>query len=139
MGIMGIGPLLAIVGAICALVVVFFIKVVGLSITLPAPWREWVFAAGVLFIAIGVSFWIASALNIRRAYGAHRLATTGVYGVSRNPMYAGFIVFLIPGLALLLNEMLILFVPVAMFLAFKLRIGLEEEYLGKVRKTSSNC
>ncbi len=46
-------------------------------------------------------------------------------------MYAGFIVFIIPGLALAMNEMLLFIISIAMFAAFKLRIGREEEFLAK--------
>jgi len=46
-------------------------------------------------------------------------------------MYAGFIVFIVPGLALILNNMLLIGVSMAMFVVFKLRIGVEENILLK--------
>jgi protein-S-isoprenylcysteine O-methyltransferase Ste14 len=46
-------------------------------------------------------------------------------------MYAAFIVFIIPGLALALNHLLLLFVSASMFIAFKMLIGKEEEFLAK--------
>jgi protein-S-isoprenylcysteine O-methyltransferase Ste14 len=76
-------------------------------------------------------FWIASVILVKRAFVSHRLVQTGVYGLSRNPMYAGFIVFVIPDLALFTNNLLLLVTSVLMFIAFKMRIGREEEFLVK--------
>ena len=131
MSILGIGPLLAIVGAIAALIVIVLEKVIGFTLSLPAPWRVWAFALGVVLMAVGVVFWLSSAVLVKKAYGSYRLTTTNVYGISRNPMYAGFIIFIIPGIALALNNLTLFLVAVAMFVAFKLRIGLEEVYLAK--------
>ena len=55
--------------------------------------------------------------------------TKGVYGLSRNPMYSAFIVFIVPGLAFMTNNFLILFISICMFIGFKLLIGKEEKYL----------
>lgn len=46
-------------------------------------------------------------------------------------MYASFIVFLIPAVAFISNDLLILAVPVAMFSTFKLLIRKEEAFLEK--------
>ncbi len=131
MSIVGIGPVLAIVGAIAALLVAVADKIIGVTLSLTAPWREWACALGVILMAIGVIFWFSSVVLVKKAYGSHRLTTTGVYGISRNPMYAAFIVFIVPGVALVVNELMLLLVAVAMFVVFKLRIGLEEEYLAR--------
>ena len=131
MNILGIGPLLAITGVITGAIVMIFCRVAECSASLPSPWREWIFWVGIILLIIGVYFWISSAILVKRAFESRRLVQTGVYGLSRNPMYAGFIVFIIPGLALMLNNMLLIAVSVAMFVVFKLRIGLEESFLSK--------
>ena len=44
-------------------------------------------------------------------------------------MYAAFIIFIVPGVAFLCNNLLVLGASVGMFVAFKLQIGKEEEFL----------
>ncbi len=131
MNILGIGPLLAITGVVTGTIVMIFCRIAECSVSLPSPWREWIFWVGIILLILGVYFWISSAILVKPAFESRRLVQTGVYGLSRNPMYAGFIVFIIPGLALMLNNMLLIAVSVAMFIVFKLRIGLEESFLSK--------
>jgi protein-S-isoprenylcysteine O-methyltransferase Ste14 len=71
----------------------------------------------------------ASPLAVKRALGSGCLVTGGVYRLCRNPMYAGFVLFIVPGLALLLNNLLLIVVSAVMFMAFKLRISREEDSL----------
>ena len=131
MNIFGIGPLLAITGVVTGAIAMIFCRIAECSGSLPSPWREWILWVGIILLIIGVYFWISSAILVKMAFESRRLVQTGVYGFSRNPMYAGFIVFIIPGLALVLNNMLLIVVSVAMFVVFKLRIGLEESFLSK--------
>jgi protein-S-isoprenylcysteine O-methyltransferase Ste14 len=131
MNILGIGPLLAVVGA-CSFGALFLLRrILGITIPLPPAWREYVMAFGILLIAVGLYFWISSALLISKAFRSHRLETSGVYRLSRNPLYAAFIVFIVPGIAFLCNDLFICATSLAMFAAFKLRIGKEEDFLKK--------
>ncbi len=131
MNILGIGPLLAVVGA-CSFGIIFFLqRIIGMTIPLPPACREYATAFGILLIAVGLYFWISSALLISKAFRSHRLEISGVYRLSRNPLYAAFIVFIVPGIAFLCNDLFICAVSLAMFAAFKLRIGKEEEFLRK--------
>jgi len=57
------------------------------------------------------------------------LITQGVYQLVRNPMYTGFIVFIVPGLSLILNNPLIILSSIVMLLVFKINIYKEEQYL----------
>ena len=63
------------------------------------------------------------------AYGEDDLATTGIFGLVRHPIYSAWIVFLIPGLAVLSRSWLLLPTPLAAYLVFKLRIWKEDAYL----------
>ena len=129
MNIFGIGPMLAFTGAIGLLIILVLHLGLGVSIPLSPPWYQVIRVLGAFLCIIGVYFWISSILLISRAYKSHHLETSGVYRFSRNPMYAAFIVFLVPGIACICNNLLILIVPMGMYVAFKIRIKREEEYL----------
>ena len=84
---------------------------------------------GIALLIVGVFFWISAGLQVKRAFGSHQLVTTGVFRLSRNPMYAGFILFIIPGIALIANALMVIVISATMFVAFKARIKREEEFL----------
>jgi protein-S-isoprenylcysteine O-methyltransferase Ste14 len=98
MGMSGIGPKIAVVGVGTGAIVILVDRLFHASIHLPPPWRECAFWLGVVFVIAGVYFWLSSALLVKRAFDARRLVTGGVYRLSRNPMYAAFIVFIVQGL-----------------------------------------
>ncbi len=129
MTVMGIGPLLAVVGVVTTTAIVVSEKVTGYTLSLPASWGELQLIVAIALVVIGVVFWLSSAVVVKRAFDSHRLVTTGPFRLSRNPMYAGFMLFLIPGIALILNDLLLILISVAMFVVFKARIRQEEEYL----------
>lgn len=131
MTILGIGPSLVLTGALATFLVLAIEKITGCTLTLPESWHTWALWPGVALLLVGIYFWIASALQVKRAFATHQLAQSGVYALSRNPMYAGFILFIIPGLALISNHLLLLAVSLSILLVFKMRVGKEEEYLRK--------
>ncbi len=129
MSILGIGPSLAITGVATAVALIVVKRLTGYALALSSPWQEWGLVAGIFVMIIGVFFWLSAGLTVKRAFEARTLVTKGVFSVSRNPMYAGFILFIFPGLALALNDLLIIIISVALYVAFKARIGREEEFL----------
>ncbi len=60
---------------------------------------------------------------------AGKLIKTGIYKICRNPLYASFVCFIVPGLMLLTNSWIFLTVPIFMYFVFKLLIKAEERYL----------
>lgn len=94
----------------------------------PFP-REVGIGAGAILVAAGLYFWLDSVRLIATRFKKGVLITEGVYRFVRNPMYAAFIVFIVPGLSLLLDNPLIILSSAAMLLAFKSGIHWEEEYL----------
>ena len=129
MSILGIGPALAFAVGGSLVLVIGLKSVFGISIELPSSLHDARLVIGALLTLTGLGFWLWSATLLKRAYDAHRLETGGVYAISRNPLYAAFIVFLIPGIALVFNNLMLLIPSVAMFVTFRLRIRREEEYL----------
>lgn len=129
MTIFGIGPLLFVAGGSTLAGVLLLQLMVDVRVAFPSPWWQIFFGIGIILCAIGAYFWIGSALLVERAFRRHELVTNGPFRLSRNPLYAAFIVFVMPGVAFIVNNLLILAVSVVTFIVFKLQIGKEEEYL----------
>ena len=121
-------------------------KLVGLSALLASPllvaraiWAD-AFAihfaprlvttiAGSLLLAAGIPFCASAMRTLHRGFPKGELFTGGVYGFCRNPIYASWIVFLVPGIFLLLSSWLFALVPLAMYAALRLTIHREEAWL----------
>jgi protein-S-isoprenylcysteine O-methyltransferase Ste14 len=83
----------------------------------------------ILLLVIGLPYYVVSIYSVTRAFNAGRLATKGVYGICRHPVYGSWIVFNVPAFALLLHSWLLLTVPVVMYISLRAMIGREEDYL----------
>ncbi len=79
----------------------------------------------------GVSYAVAAGLATWAWPEVCLLATTGIFKVVRNPIYSAWIALLIPGLALLARSWPLFLTPLVAYLAFKAKIGRENEYLEK--------
>ncbi len=84
---------------------------------------------GVLLLAIGVPLLVLSLIALNRKYNRDQLATGGIYGIVRNPIYGAWVVFLIPGLVLLFPSWPLLLTPSVAYIAFRAWIWPEEAYL----------
>jgi hydroxyacylglutathione hydrolase len=85
--------------------------------------------AGVILITIGVPIWVTAAKEVDRAYEEGYLAMQGVYALCRHPIYGNAIFLTIPGILLFFRSWLLLTVPVAMYVIFRVLIGEEETHL----------
>lgn len=86
-------------------------------------------AVGASLGVIGLALWAGGGRVIDRAFTEGRLLTTGAYAIVRNPMYSGFIVFLLPGISLALRSWILLSTAAVAYLIFRVLIRKEEEYL----------
>jgi len=84
---------------------------------------------GLLLMAIGIPIWVTASKAVDRAFEEGVLATQGVYALCRHPTYGNAIFFTIPGVLLFFRSWLLLTVPVAMYVIFRLFIREEEDYL----------
>lgn len=98
------------------------------AIPLPASAR---LAMGAAFIASGLAFWAWSAIYFVRHFFAGRLLTTGPFAWCRNPIYASFIVLLVPAAALLANAWPLLVMDAALYVIFRIFIGDEDRMLAE--------
>jgi protein-S-isoprenylcysteine O-methyltransferase Ste14 len=87
--------------------------------------------AGIVLLVIGVPMLVVAGRAATIAYNSDKLATTGIFGLTRNPIYSAWIVFIIPGLVLLSRSWPLFLTPVVAYMVFKARIGRENEYLEK--------
>ena len=85
--------------------------------------------AGIMLAVIGFSLNLIAAMGMLAAHRADRLATKGLYGVFLNPMYTFQLLLTVPGLLLLLNSWLVLLSVAPAFVAFKVFVKEEEQYL----------
>ncbi len=84
-----------------------------------------------ILLVIGAAMWLAAILSVMRAYNRDQLVTSGIFSIVRNPIYAAWIVLILPGLALLSRSWPLLVTPLAAYAVFRRTIHVEDEYLAK--------
>jgi protein-S-isoprenylcysteine O-methyltransferase Ste14 len=84
---------------------------------------------GVLLVITGIPIFFASGSTIHKYFDDGTLATKGIYGYIRHPVYGSWIAFIVPGIVLLLNSLIGLTIPIFMYVVFKVFIVEEEKYL----------
>jgi protein-S-isoprenylcysteine O-methyltransferase Ste14 len=85
--------------------------------------------AGIVLLAIGVPMLMVAGRAATVAYNSDKLATTGIFGLTRNPIYSAWIVFIIPGLVLFSQSWPLFLTPVVTYMIFKAKIRRENDYL----------
>ena len=88
----------------------------------------WMISIGSALIIIGGLIFIKSEITLRKAFKASKLLLTGFYGHIRHPMYGSFIVFIIPGIVLMINSWILFFLPFIFYIIFRIFIKQEERY-----------
>jgi protein-S-isoprenylcysteine O-methyltransferase Ste14 len=84
---------------------------------------------GAILTGFGVLGYLWSAVDIVRSFRVKQLVTTGAFGLCRHPLYAAWIVGLLPGLALISGNVLFVLAEVALIVGYLLFIGREEQQL----------
>jgi len=93
---------------------------------------SWIlFLLGGILCCIGIPLWLAGIHAAMSAYNKDMLVTSGVFGLVRHPIYAAWIVFLLPGIALLCQSWPLLGAALAAYAVFKLSIQREDDYLAR--------
>ena len=109
-----------------AVLALHFVWMSHLSIPVP---RIFSLIFGILFIVIGVPLYLISGSTIHKYFNEGKLATRGIYGFIRHPVYGSWIVFIVPGIILIIDSLIGLTVPIFMYVVFKILIVEEDEYL----------
>ncbi len=116
----------------------FLLAGIAFQIFLPSvsafPFRydEILIFTGWLLLVTGILFWICAVVQFAKGFPKGILITTGVYLISRNPIYTAWIVFILPGLAGILNNWIFLLAALTMYIALIRFIGEEEKMLAQV-------
>jgi protein-S-isoprenylcysteine O-methyltransferase Ste14 len=84
---------------------------------------------GIFLIVLGLPYYVLSARAVLRAFAAGKLVTDGVYGICRHPLYGSWIVFIVPGIELLLHSWFGLTTSIAMYATLRALARREEAYL----------
>jgi len=87
---------------------------------------EILFYIGLAMLVSGFIFYFSTLPLLLKGLKETRLVTGGAYYLCRNPLYAAFILLLLPGTALILNSWLIFTAPVVGYILFKKNI--QNEY-----------
>jgi protein-S-isoprenylcysteine O-methyltransferase Ste14 len=87
---------------------------------------------GLIWFAIGIVFWICSAVYFLKYFKPGELITKGPFGLCRNPIYSSIIVFIIPSLALIFHSGLTFTISVVLYIGFKLSIHGEVNVLRRI-------
>ncbi len=93
---------------------------------IPGPLRS---VVGFTLLAAGIPFWLTSVATVMRAYKTRRLCTSGPFALCRHPVYASWVVFILPGISLLLDSWLFLLSPLVLYAAVVKSAPEEERYL----------
>ena len=107
---------------------ILFPAVFSFGIALEQPFL----VAGIVLIVIAMVFYFTTLRLMLPAIRGNRLVTRGAYRLCRNPLYSALLLFLVPGLALLLNSWIILTTSVVGYLVFRKYIHEEEETLERL-------
>ena len=86
-------------------------------------------AIGLILIVPGIIMVAVSGRMVLRSFNENTLMRTGLYRVFRNPMYAAYFLFIIPGICLLLNSWLVLTTIPVNYVLFQIFIQKEYIYL----------
>ena len=84
---------------------------------------------GIALMVIGFIIFIYPAVTIDKYFNEGKLRTTGLYSVCRHPIYASWVLIIIPGIIIYWGAILGLTIPFYAYLAVRSFINKEENYL----------
>lgn len=88
--------------------------------------------SGYVWLAVGIVFWIYSAVFFLKYFKPGQLLTKGPFVLCRNPIYSSIIVFIIPSLALIFHSGLTFSISLVLYIGFKISIHGETNVLRKI-------
>lgn len=87
---------------------------------------------GWILLVTGIVFWVCSVIQFLLEFPKGKLITKGVFSLSRNPIYASWIILILPGIAGIFNNWIFLLAAAAMYFALMIFIREEEIILSEI-------
>lgn len=131
MKIAGVAPLIAVPTILYLITIVVISLLTGTSFSITENHYSVLAVTGVLLIVTGVLMVISCGRKLLKSFNKDLLMTDGLYRIFRNPMYASYMLFVIPGICLLFNSWLILTTVIVNYILFSIFIRSEHRYLQK--------
>jgi protein-S-isoprenylcysteine O-methyltransferase Ste14 len=133
MSIFGQGPAIIRVGLVFMLIGFAVYKFFPAITVLPVP-LFYSTIAGIILLLCGLLLWVTSLVQLLRDFPKGKLITTGAYRFCRNPMYASFIIFIIPAFSFLLHTWVYFLGSLGMWLGATILLCKEERILEDIFK-----
>jgi protein-S-isoprenylcysteine O-methyltransferase Ste14 len=129
MSIWGVGPAVGLPTACYGLAAVVSTRIWPSALAIGGVPYPWLAVLGGLLLAIGAAWYAIAVRTVRKAYREQRLVTGGVYAVCRHPIYAGWILLILPAIALLLDSWPVLSTAAVMYVLTRIHVRREEQGL----------
>ncbi len=126
---LGVGPKFALLGVgYGAIIYVLHCNFFStLTFTLVSRWVN--ILVGIILIIIGIPLFFISGMMVHRHISRGELCTTSVYSYFRHPLYAAWVVFIVPGIVIMTGSVIAISWPVFLYILFKVFTVEEEKYL----------
>lgn len=128
----GIGPKFAFLSIVYSIVILFLHFIYFHNLIFVIVSKNINIIIGIIFITLGIPVFLLSAFSIDKYFEEGKLCTEGVYAFIRHPIYGAWIVFIVPGITLILSSILGITIPLFMYFVFNKLIVNEENYLEKL-------
>jgi protein-S-isoprenylcysteine O-methyltransferase Ste14 len=129
MKIVGVAPLIAIPTLLYLILTVVINFLTDGMFTITKNGYPVLAVTGVVLIIAGVLMVISCGRRLLKSFDNGLLMTDGLYRIFRNPMYAAYLLFVIPGICMLFNSWLVLTTLIVNYILFSIFIKREHRYL----------
>jgi protein-S-isoprenylcysteine O-methyltransferase Ste14 len=122
---LGVGPKFALVGIAYGVIIfaVHYLLIPSFTFTIIARWVNTVL--GIALITVGAPLFLISGIMVHTHIGRGKLCTVGPYAYARHPLYAAWVVFIVPGIVMITGSVIAISLP--LFLYFICRLYTREE------------
>lgn len=128
---LGVGPKFAALGIVYGVIILWlhYSLLSTLTFTLLSRWIN--ITLGFVLIVVGMPLFVLSGVMVHKHISKGELCTTSVYAYFRHPLYAAWVVFIIPGVVIITGSVVAISWPIFLYILFKIFTVEEEAYLRK--------
>ncbi len=129
MNIAGSAPLIAGPTLVYLIIIVIINSVTKPFFNITEKHDDILIGLGIVLIIIGTLMVISCGRKLLKSFNKGLLMTDGLYKIFRNPMYAAYMLFVIPGICLFFNSWLVPTTVLLNYILFSIFIRSEHRYL----------